>query len=80
MSASGVSVVAHIVFWVQEVVRILLIHDRLLYALVDGVGNGAYKRLLGDAFIQLVKRTRRLLDHYHSTYYTYIAFWYSLRR
>jgi len=44
------------------------------------VGNGAYKRSLGDAFIQLVKRTRRLLDHYHSTYYTYIAFRYSLRR
>ena len=48
--------------------------------LVFPVGNGAYKWSLGDAFIQLVKWTRRLLNHYHSTYYTYIAFRYSLRR
>jgi len=37
MSVSGVSVVAHIAFWVQEVVWILLIHDRLLYVLISGI-------------------------------------------
>jgi len=37
MLVLGVSVVAHIAFWVQEVVWILLVHDCLLYALVGGV-------------------------------------------
>jgi len=37
MSVLGVSVAAHTAFWVQEVVQILLIHDHLLYALVDGI-------------------------------------------
>jgi len=49
MSASGVSVVAHIAFWVQEVVQILLIYDHLLYALVDGIqskGLSSYDQLV----------------------------------
>jgi len=37
MSVSGVAVAACTAFWVQEVVRILLIHDRLLYTQVDGI-------------------------------------------
>jgi len=37
MLVSGVSVAVRIAFWVQEVVSILLIHDRLLYALVGGI-------------------------------------------
>jgi len=32
-----VSVVMHIVFWMQEMVQILLVHDHLLYALVSGI-------------------------------------------
>jgi len=37
MSVLEMSVAVRTAFWVQEVVRILLIHDRLLYALVDGI-------------------------------------------
>jgi len=47
ISVLGVSVVVHIAFWVQEVVQILLIHDCLLYALVDGIqskGLSSYNR------------------------------------
>jgi len=45
MSVSGVSVVACIAFWMQEVVWILLAYDCLLYALVSGIqsrGTSSY--------------------------------------